>query len=218
MYILEGNIGVGKSTFLRLVSQHCPDITTVQEPVASWASQDHGKSLLGQFYQNPTRWAYTMETLSMVTRVKDHVSHQVNPDTRRIMERSVYSGHYCFAINGQQNGFFHDIEWFVYSQWVDFLLHKRCNPPRGFIYLRAEPEVCMSRVTKRARSSESALELGYMKQIHDRHDKFLIEKEDVHHTLENIPVLVLDCNQEFENNKLVLDEHINKIKAFLTIR
>ena len=29
MYILEGNIGVGKSTFLSLVAQQCSEIKTV---------------------------------------------------------------------------------------------------------------------------------------------------------------------------------------------
>jgi len=33
MYIVEGNIGAGKSTFLKLLSQHVPQVTVVQEPV-----------------------------------------------------------------------------------------------------------------------------------------------------------------------------------------
>lgn len=215
MYILEGNIGAGKSTFLNLVSKHCPEISIIQEQLSSWDSQNQGKSLLEKFYTDPKRWAYTMETLSMVTRVKDHIYHQSHKNQRRIMERSVYSGHYCFAINGYESGFFNDVEWEIYLKWVDFLLNRRCKPPRGFIYLQADPEVCMQRVAKRGRASEKSLTLEYMKQIHVRHEKFLIEKEGVFDNIKDVPVLVLDCNEEFELDEGVLQMHLEKVRAFL---
>ena len=127
----------------------------------------------------------------------------------------MYSGHYCFAVNGHEHGFFHNVEWIIYSKWVEFLLHKRCRPPRGFIYLKADPNVCMERVKKRGRASEKSLALDYMQQIHTRHEKFLVEKEGVFENISNVPVLILDCNEGFEANKDVMDGHIEKIKTFL---
>ncbi|MFH0898485.1 MAG: deoxynucleoside kinase [bacterium] len=215
MYILEGNIGVGKSTFLNLVARGCSQISIIQEQLGSWDNRERGKSLLEQFYNNPKRWAYTMETLSMVTRVKDHVEQQKHPNPNRIMERSVYSGHYCFAVNGNHYGFFNEIEWAIYVQWVRFLLYQRCQPPRGFIYLKADPEVCMQRVYKRGRLSEKSLSLDYIRQIHDRHEAFLVQKADVFDNLKEVPVLVLDCNREFESCKEVMAEHLDRVKAFL---
>ncbi|MCK4518021.1 deoxynucleoside kinase, partial [Candidatus Babeliales bacterium] len=124
MYILEGNIGVGKSTFLELVKQQTPEVNNLQiqiltEPVDDWSKQSYGQSLLANFYQDASRWAYTMETLTMFCRVRDYVNEQENNDPNRIIERSVYSGHYCFAQNHYQSGYLTELEWKIYSQWVD---------------------------------------------------------------------------------------------------
>ena len=141
MYIGEGNLGAGKTTFLKLIQERLPEIAVVFEPLHNWQSQVYGESILSNFYKDPQRWAYTMETLAMVCRVQEHLSEQENPNPFRLMERSIYSGHYVFATNGYQNGFLSELEWHVYLQWFNFLVTGRCKPPQGFIYLRTDPEV-----------------------------------------------------------------------------
>jgi len=215
MYILEGNIGVGKSTFLKLVEQHCPQICAIPEPVENWATQATGQSLLGNFYQDPNRWAYTLETLAMVCRVKDHLREQSNPNPYRIMERSVYSGHYCFAVNDNASGYFTSLEWDVYLKWVDFLVHKQCTPPLGFIYLRATPEICFERMKKRNRSGEESLSLDYMTKLGNWHEKFLFHQNGLPENIKRIPVLVLDCNQDFVENKERTREQLAKVDVFV---
>lgn len=215
MYILEGNIGVGKSTFLKLLDHHCPEITVIQEPQDNWASHEHGQSLLENFYKDPRRWAYTLETLAMVARVKDHSFHQSNPDLNRVMERSVYSGHYCFAQNDYDSGYLNDLEWEVYSRWVDFLVHKSCTPPKGFIYLRAEPESCLDRVKKRNRQGEETVSLDYIKRIDFWHDKFLLEKSGIAQNLKDVPVLVLDANYDLLTDEKRLLDYLAQVKDFL---
>ena len=106
MYILEGNIGAGKSTFLTLLAKHLPHICVTLEPMHNWQKQIYGQSLLANFYQDPKRWAYTLETLAMFCRVREHMEEQKKEDTIQITERSIYSGHYCFAQNDYESGFF----------------------------------------------------------------------------------------------------------------
>ena len=77
MYIVEGNIGAGKSTFLRLIQAQLPQVSVVFEPLHNWQSQVYGQSILSQFYNDPHRWAYTMETLAMACRVQEHIQEQV---------------------------------------------------------------------------------------------------------------------------------------------
>src|SRR5579871_3924992 len=114
MYIIEGNIGAGKSTFLRLLSQYLPYIQPMHEPLHNWQSQVYGQSLLSNFYQDPIRWAYTLESLALICRVNDYLSKH-NNTTYVVAERSIYSGHYCFAHNSYANGYMTDIEWCVYN-------------------------------------------------------------------------------------------------------
>ena len=97
MYILEGNIGAGKSTLLTLLPTHIPHLAILQEPTHKWHNTDQGHSLLNLFYQNQQRWAFTIETLAMISRVNDHLSEQRKKNKISIMERSIYSGYFCFA-------------------------------------------------------------------------------------------------------------------------
>jgi deoxyadenosine/deoxycytidine kinase len=215
MFLLEGNIGVGKSTFLKLLQTHCPGIEVVQEPKDNWTADNHGQSLLGEFYKNPQRWAYTIETLAMVTRVQYHLAQQVEKNPFRVMERSVYSGHYCFAFNDYASGYLTDLEWDIYLRWVDFLVHRQCNPPRGFIYLRADHDVCYSRMRKRNRKAEEGMTQEYMAQIHEWHERFLIKKENIADYIKQVPVLILDANQNLLSDEEMLQNYIQQVVDFM---
>ncbi len=215
MYIVEGNIGAGKSTFLTLIKQHLPHIDVTLEPLDNWQQKLTGQSLLANFYQEPKRWAYTFETLTMMSRVKDHVHEQSKADPRSVIERSIYSGHYCFARNSFETGFLTEAEWLVYCQWFNFLVPNTCKIPHGFIYLRVNPEVAYERVRKRNRYAEKKISLKYLKQIHQRHEDFLTHKKNILPELKNVPVLALDCNEEFETDLKKLKEHLEKVEQFL---
>jgi len=214
MYIVEGNIGVGKSTFLQHMKELDQTIDIIPEPKDSWTSTAYGQSLLANFYENTPRWAYTLETFAMIRRTKDHIREENNPNPFRLMERSVYSGHYCFAVNGYESGYFSDLEWQIYKNWVDFLIEDHCTPPLGFVYLQASPEVCFSRIRKRHRESEKKLSFGYLQAIHDHHERFLIEKEGVFQALQRVPVLILNCDKDFLTDQAVAEGHLEQLRAF----
>ncbi len=215
MYILEGNIGAGKSTFINLLGKYLPTIQALPEPKDNWTKTVYGQSLLANFYSNPQRWAYTMETLTMICRAQQHIKLQKKRGKPIIIERSLYSGHYCFALNGYESGFFSKIEWEIYNKWVDFIINKQCQPPEGFIYLKVKPEICMQRIKKRNRISEKDISLEYLKQIDKHHDKFLLEKENVFKNIKKIPVLTLHCNEDFLSNDQVMQKHVFMIKNFI---
>ena len=214
VYIVEGNIGAGKSTFLSLLKKALPTASIIQEPVNNWASRTQGTSLLENFYTNPSRWAYTLETFTMITRSLELQAMEKHPGIV-IMERSLYSGHYCFAQNGHEQGFFNAIEWEVYNEWARYFLQKKNTPPQGFIYLRTKPEICLSRIQKRSRNGEQTVSLEYLEQIHNRHDHFLLNKTDVFAEIQKTPVLSLDTNNDFEDNSEEQLKHMQHVKEFI---
>ncbi len=216
MYILEGNIGAGKSTFLRLIAQQIPEITVILEPVHNWQDTGHGQSLLANFYEDSNRWAYTFEALTMMCRAQDHLSNQQKNGVIKIAERSVYSGYYCFAQNSFSQGFLTPLEWEIYQQWFSLLIPRKCLPPKGFIYLRVTPEVAYERIQNRNRSAEKTVSLEYLKQIHDRHEAMLTKKEGILPHLKKVPVLTLNVDDEFESNPAQLHRHMHAIQTFLT--
>ncbi len=214
MYIIEGNIGAGKSTFLKLLDEHIPAINVALEPLNNWQKQVYGQSLLTNFYQNTKRWAYTLEILTMICRVREHINLQKQNITH-IAERSLYSGHYCFALNCYEQGFMSTMEWKVYLQWFSWLVDNKCKTPNGFIYLRVDPNIAYERIKKRNRHAEKTISLGYLKQIHKKHEQFLIEKKDILPGLAQVPVLILECDKEFESNQVQLNKHIRQVQQFL---
>ena len=98
-FIVEGNIGAGKSTFLKMLKQYL-NVQIVLEPHEKWQNIGDGHNLLDQFYNDPKRWAYTFQSYAFVSRVVAQQEHaKVNPFSMQILERSVFSDRYCFARN-----------------------------------------------------------------------------------------------------------------------
>ena len=213
IYIVEGNIGAGKSTFLKLLNDQLPQVSVSLEPVYDWQHQIYGQSLLTNFYQEPKRWAYTLETLTLMCRIKEHLLEQELKIPLRIMERSIYSGHYCFAKNSHEQDFLQSVEWQMYHEWFTFLSQK-CAHPIGFIYLKVSPDIAYERIKKRNRLAEKKLTLHYLKQIDKKHEQFLVDKQNIYPFLANVPVLTLSCDHDFESNEMVLQHHIDALQQF----
>jgi len=214
MYFLEGNQGVGKSTFLKLLTKHLPHIDIQLEPLENWQKKRHGQSLLKSFFDDIPRWAYTMDTFTLMCRVKEHLVNQKNTNLSRVLERSIYSGYYGYALSGYTLGGMTNMEWELYNEWFDYLT-TNCKPPIGFIYLKVDPEIAYARSKKRNRAEEASATLDFFRLLGTLHDNFLIHKKEVKPQIKDVPVLVLDCNEEFESDKTKLEEHLHNVQAFL---
>lgn len=213
-FIIEGNIGVGKSTFLRLINNSLP-VQVVYEPHEAW-QQVGTDNLLERFYNDTKRWAYTFQSYAFVTRVIEQVEHaRRNPHAIQILERSVFSDRYCFAKNCHELGYMNKLEWKLYTEWFSWLVENYTTKPAGFIYLRAEPEICYKRLKYRERKEETGVALEYLEGLHQKHERWLLDKESIANYLVDVPVLVLDCNKEFELNPKQLDKHLAQVRSFI---
>lgn len=214
MYILEGTIGAGKSTFLKLISNYLAEAHVVMEPVNQWQKTTTGESILTYFYSDPHRWAYTMEMLTMRSRLQEYLKQQQSPELV-IMERSFYSGCYVFAYNCYLSGYLTELEWKLYLEWLTFLTVNTCKTPRGFIYLSVTPEVAYERIKKRNRNGEDSMPLEYIQAINKRYIDFLFNKNSIVPELKDIPVLVLTCDEEFETNSKLMHTHAQAVIEFI---
>lgn len=55
-----------------------------------------------------------------------------------------------------------------------------------------------------------------MQRIHAKHEDFLILNKHTLPTIGLTPVIVLDCNEEFETDEIKLQEHINTVKNLMS--
>lgn len=198
MYFVEGNIGSGKSTFLKKLST---EFKVVQEPVDEWSKMKNanGKNILEEFYEDPVRNAYLFQSIAFRSRVKNIT----DLDENAIVERSIYTDRMVFAEVAKEDGNINEIEWNDYTEWFDFIVKHIGFKPKGFIYLRTEPEKSHERITKRNRLGESNISLDYLRKLHERHDKWLLDEANV---------LILDVTEEFESNP----EHlVQKVRDFV---
>ena len=202
MFFLEGNVGTGKSTFLKAIENQGHDV--VYEPVGEWMNMwnSNGKNLLQEFYGNQQRWAYTFQSIAFRTRIKN--IEKCKPNT--IVERSIFTDRNVFAKTCYENGMMNDIEWTDYTEWFNWLTEKFNVKPSGYIYLRANADVSYQRIIKRNRDGEETIPFDYLAELHNKHEKWLMDEPNV---------LILDVNEDFENNNEKLNEMLVKVKNFI---
>ncbi len=217
LIVLEGNIGAGKSTLLRLIKQNLP-VSIIAEPTDKWQQVAQDENLLDLFYKDTPRWAYTFQSYAFLTRVQSIIDHmaKAHPQETFILERSVYCDRFCFAKNCYEAGFMTPLEWNIYKDWFAWLVESNHAPkPNGFIYLRVEPEIAFKRIQKRSRSEESAIPQAYLQALHDKHDDWLVYNKESCPSLKHVPVLTLDCNEEFEQDGQRQEQHLADIISFI---
>ncbi|XP_065747213.1 deoxyguanosine kinase, mitochondrial isoform X4 [Phocoena phocoena] len=169
-------------------------------------------------YQEPARWCYTFQTFSFMSRLKV----QLEPFPEKLLEAKkavqIFE-RYIFAKTLFENGSLSDIEWHIYQDWHYFLLQEFASRLRlhGFIYLQAAPQVCLKRLHLRAREEEKGIELAYLEQLHAQHEAWLVRKTTPLYSeaLLNIPVLVLDVNDDFSEEVTRQEALMKRVNTFV---
>ena len=210
-FIIEGNIGAGKSTLCEQIGKKLPcDI--VQEPVNKWTHMDDSDSenILMKFYKDKTRWGYTFQNMAFLTRVQ--AIQQPCSYPVRFIERSIYTDKNCFAKNCHKDKQISDLEWYIYKNWFSWLEEQFKLKPCGFIYLRATPDVCLERINTRGRSEEKKIEIEYLQSLHEYHEDWLGNNSKLE---DETPILVVDGNTNFQDDEKELDTIISQIMKFV---
>lgn len=214
MVSIEGNVGVGKSTFLSFLQQHL-DLDELFEPNELWQDVD-GYNLLEQFFLNPTRWAYTCQSYILLTRIDQLLQeYQSLSGKACIIERSIYSGRYCFAQVAQELGLMDGLEWSLYCKlWDREKIRVPCLPD-GFVYLRTPASVCYDRIKRRGRFEEGPITLDYLQKIEQKYENWFMHKTGIDETIAAVPTLVLDFSKDLVQSVDMQQQYLQQIRDFL---
>lgn len=204
---IEGNIGVGKSTFTNILKKTYKNSIIVSEPVDLWMNlkDNSGENILGLFYKDKNRWAYSFQNLAYVTRmIKINEAIKNNTDNNIIfLDRSLGTDKNVFEKMLHDDKILSDIEHSMYNLWCDFYNNNVNNlSNQKIIYLRCDPQIAYDRIKKRGRIEEESVSMEYLQKLHKYHEDWLNNNDNV---------IIIDCNKDFENDLKYQDEIINKL-------
>jgi deoxyadenosine/deoxycytidine kinase len=182
---VEGSIGAGKTTFLAVLESMGHRV--IYEPVDEWSTETIGGcSMLEHYYKDKSKYGFAFQMYVLQSRVKrmnDVISQ--HPNAVIITERCPLTDYHVFATMMHQRGIIDDYSFHVYKRWFEFM--KGVIPPiDGVVYLRVSPETCVKRIVQRARQGEGLIDLGYLHDLHTRHETWLMNEE------KTVPICVID--------------------------
>ena len=149
IYALEGNIGAGKTTIMKIISNHFNDVEFVEEPVSQWQNLG-GMNLLDAFYTDPKRWGFSFEFYSLLTKIQALLKAAESDKPIIIIERSIFSNK-IFMDLSKELGKLEKMEYRMLMNTYNFYLEHVYPNLSGIIYLDTPVEECIRRITKKQR-------------------------------------------------------------------
>ncbi|XP_051123829.1 uncharacterized protein LOC127246459 [Andrographis paniculata] len=203
---VEGNISVGKTTFLRRIANETLElrdlVEIVPEPIDKWQNvgPDHF-NILDAFYAEPERYAYTFQNYVFVTRVMQERESSGGIKPLRLMERSIFSDRMVFVRAVHEAKWMNEMEISIYDSWFDPVVSSLPGLiPDGFIYLRASPDTCHKRMMLRKRAEEGGVTLDYLQGLHEKHESWLFPFQSGNHGVLSMSKLPLDIDWSLHPN------------------
>ena len=169
IYALEGNIGAGKTTILKIIGKNFKDVEFVEEPVKQWQNLG-GMNLLDSFYTDPKRWGFSFEFFSMLTKIKALLNAANSDKPIIIIERSILSNKVFMDIS-EELGKLDKMEYRMLMNTYDFYIQHVYPQLSGIIYLDTPVEECIRRITKRNRGEECSIEKSYLELLKKKFDE-----------------------------------------------
>jgi deoxyadenosine/deoxycytidine kinase len=218
LFCLEGNIGIGKSTFLNKLTEddQLPFFNCIPEPVKEWKNIS-GHNILDFFYRDMSRWAFSFEHYALLSRINSIYSNFKNYGDVFISERSIFTNFFTFASICRENGNLCDLEWSIYKEWYLFLIENEVTMPSAFIYLRGSPSKCFQRMIKRSRIEEEHVLIDYIEKLHEKHEVWFSDIKQGKVTVRDvdIPFIVIDFDEDLEYFDDKWKKIIKSVKLFI---
>ena len=210
---IDGNIGSGKSTLyeeLKTYYSSNNDICFVPEPVDDWKSivDKHNVPILTNLYKDTNKYAFRFQMMAYISRL--HLLRQkIKENKYRIIisERCVHTDKNVFAQMLYDDGLIEHDEYQIYLKWFEeFLDDIKLS---GIIYVRADPNVCDTRVKIRSREGEN-IPLEYLTKCHNYHEKWLNDES-------SYDKITIDANVDTTNgeNKHIREKWIQEIDVWI---
>jgi deoxyguanosine kinase len=172
--VIEGVIGVGKTSLARLLARDLDarlNLEVVEE-----------NPFLACFYEDPRRYAFSTQLFFLLSRYQQQQGFfQQDLFKRRVVSDYLFAKDRIFA-----NLNLDDIELQLYER-VATELQGRVPNPDLVVYLQASVDLLMNRISRRGREYEREMKRTYIESLTEAYNHFFFHYDDC-------PLLVVNTN------------------------
>jgi deoxyadenosine/deoxycytidine kinase len=195
---IAGNIGVGKTTMTRLLSQKLQWRAYYEKVIDN--------PYLPVFYDDMERWSFHLQIYFLSHRFKAQKEISEWPDSC-IQDRSIYEDVEIFARTLHETGNMSKMDYENYRMLFETMI-SYLRQPDLIIYLDAAVDDLIARILKRGRDFEQTIDRKYLEQLHDAYDVWIDEAAQ-----KGFSVLRVDTRRkDFEKDPAQLDKIVKHIR------
>jgi deoxyguanosine kinase len=189
---VEGPIGVGKTSFARLLAERLQGRVVLED------AEDN--PFLANFYADPKRFAFQAQLFFILRRFqRQEEIRQIDLFKRVVISDYLFDKDRIFARLNLD-----DREFTLYEQ-VFHLLKVKIEKPDLVIFLQAKTDVLKERIRRRNRDYEKAISLIYLDELNQAFNEFFF-----HYT--ETPLLVINASDiDFIHVSSDLDDVVHEI-------
>ncbi len=188
---IAGNIGVGKSTLVELLSQRLG-----WEPFIEGVVDN---PYLADFYADMASWSFHSQIFFLSRRLRDLRRLMDFPKTV-VQDRSVYEDAEIFAKNLYRQGLMRERDWMCYLELYQALT-ELLPPPALVVYLQASVATLQQRIALRGRDYEKKIVPDYLAQLNTLYEEWIAN-------FSHCPVLIVPADRlDFVGN----DDHLRLV-------
>ena len=159
MIIIEGQIGVGKTTMGEILEREAG------VPLFRELTNPYTLNLLDRFYADKKRWAFTLQIHFLNERFR--MIKEIFRNGGGTLDRSIF-GDRIFAEMLHHDGDMLEEEFQTYSTLLDNML-EHAQSPDLLVYLDCTVDTAIERIRKRNRGLESGIPREYLENLNARY-------------------------------------------------
>jgi len=189
---IEGNIGAGKTTLARLLSE-AADASLFLEEVDD-------NPFIEKYYREGDSYAFQAQIFFLLNRYRQQMEI-----TQQDLFANILVADYLFAKDTiYAHAVLGDEELVLYNR-LHSMLEGRIVSPDLTIYLQASSEVLLHRIRKRGRSYERGITEEYLAALNEAFNHFFFHYEDS-------PLIIINTNKlDFTDDRGQLDDIFSRI-------
>jgi deoxyadenosine/deoxycytidine kinase len=197
---IAGNIGAGKSTLTKLLSQRMG-----WQPFYEAVSDN---PYLADFYQDMPRYAFHSQIFFLSRRLRHHRRLLDFPGSV-VQDRSVYEDAEIFAQALYRQGHIVDRDYRTYRELYEVLV-QFLPPPDLVVFLRASVPTLLHRIAQRGRAFEQNIVPAYLEDLNALYETWM-------HGFSLCPVLTVPADRlDFVHDTSHLDLILRKVEEKLS--